>query len=252
MENNKKKIFYPKISIITVVLNKEKSIEKCLRSVANQSYPSKKIEHIVIDGGSTDKTLSIIKKYQNKLKYWQSKKDKGIYDAMNTGIRKCSGDIIGILNSDDFFYKNTFNIVAQYFNRFKIDFLFGSVIKHKIFHNFYPEKLWYTFNIYPSHSVSFFIKRKSQKKIGNYNIKFKYSADRDLFYRMINKYKLRGIATKRKEIFGKFSLDGISSKVSFLEKAKEETAIRLNNKENIFQVFIILIKLLFKNANKKL
>ena len=79
---------------------------------------------------------------------------------MNIGIKKTSGDIIGILNADDYFYKNALKIVSKYFVKNKIDFLFGSVLKKRIYHNFKPEKILYTFNFYPSHSVSFFIKRK--------------------------------------------------------------------------------------------
>ena len=228
-----------KISIITVVLNGEKSIERCLNSVINQKYPSNKIEHIIIDGGSKDKTVNILKKYKNKISYWHSKKDKGLYDAMNKGISKCTGEIIGILNSDDYFYPNTFKIVSNYFSNFKIDYLFGSVIKKRVYHNFFPQRLWYTFNIYPSHSVSFFIAGKAQKKIGKYNIKFKYSADRDLIYKLIKSTKLRGMPTKKKEIFGKFNMQGISSKVNFLTKINEEIKIRILNKQNILQILIV-------------
>ena len=188
----------PKITIITPVLNGGKYLEKCVQSVAKQSYPKKKIEHIVIDGGSSDNSIKIIKKYTKHIKYWHSKKDKGLFDAMNIGLKKSSGEIIGILNSDDFYYRNTFRIVAKYFNSSKIDFLFGSVLKQRIFHNFFPEKLWYTFNVYPSHSVSFFIRRKAQKKLGYYNTSFKYSADRDLVYRIIRK-KLKGTSTKKNQ-----------------------------------------------------
>jgi len=231
----------PKISIITPVMNGEKQLEKCLKSVSNQNYPKKYIEHIVIDGGSTDNSVSIIKKNKKNIKYWHTKKDRSLYDGINIGLQRCTGDIIGILNSDDYFYKNTFKTISKYFNKSNIDFLFGSVAKKKIFHNFYPSKLWYTFNIYPSHSVSFFIKRKIHKKIGNYNLKFKYSADRDLFYRMIAKFKLVGMATKRSEVFGKFNLFGISSRVPFLTKIYEEFRIRIFNRQNFFQVFLVTI-----------
>ena len=197
---NKKTIKLPKISIITVVLNGKKTINKCIKSVINQTYPSNKIEHIIIDGASTDKTVLIIKKYQKKIAYWHSKKDAGLYDAMNIGLKKCTGSLIGILNSDDFFNKNALKIVSKYFKNNKIDFLFGSVIKDRVYHNFFPDKLWYTFNIYPSHSVGFFITNKEKKKIGKYNTKFKYSADRDLIYRIIKNDSLNGLATKKKDI----------------------------------------------------
>ena len=251
--NNKKGINkYPKISIITVCLNSEKTILRCIDSVLQQNYPKNKIEYIIIDGGSKDKTLKYIKKKIHKIKYFESKKDNGIYDAMNKGLKKCKGEVIGILNSDDFFYKNTFKIVAKYFYQLKIDYLFGSVLKKRIYHNFFPQRLWYTFNIYPSHSVSFFIKRKVQKKIGKYNIKFFYSADRDLIYRLIQNKKFIGTSTKKNEIFGKFDMHGISSKVSFFQKNIEEIRIRLSNNENFFKVFLLLFIYLFYSLIKKI
>ncbi len=232
----------PIISIITVVLNGEKTLKKCIQSVINQSYPQNKIEYIVIDGGSRDRTISIIKKYAKKISYWHSKKDRGLYDAMNKGIKKSSGEIIGILNADDFYYKNALYIVKKYFENKKIDFLFGTVRKDRILHGFWPKKINWKFNIYPSHSGGFFIRRKAQKKIGYYNLKFKYSSDRDLIYRMIKVHKLRGICTKKQEVLSKFDVGGISSRVNFFERLIEEMSIRLHNKQNIF--FIILLFLI--------
>ena len=236
----KKKNLLPKISIITVVLNNDKQIKRCIKSVINQNYPKKKIEYIIIDGGSTDTTVSIIKKFQKKIAYWNSKKDSGLYDAMNKGIKKSSGDIIGILNSDDYYNKNALKTVSKYFLKNKIDFLFGGVKKKRIYHNFFPNRLWYTFNIYPSHSVSFFITKKAQKKVGYYNTKFKYSSDRDLIYRLIKNKNLEGFATKKNEILGVFSMTGLSSRVSFYEKTLEEIKIRLLNKENFIHTFGIM------------
>lgn len=155
-----------KISIITVCMNSEKTIMRCLKSVHNQNYPKNKIEHIVIDGKSSDKTVSIINKFKKKIKYFESKKDKGIYYAINKALKKCSGDIIGVLNSDDYYYKNTFRIVSKYFMAQKLDFLFGSVNHKRLYHGFYPKKIWYKLNIYPSHSVSFFIKKKNTTSNG--------------------------------------------------------------------------------------
>jgi len=244
--NIRKKI--PKISIITVVLNSEKTILRAINSVSKQNYKKNKIEHIIIDGGSKDNTVRIIKKNQKKIQYWQSKKDKGIYDAMNIGLAKCTGEIIGILNADDFFYKNTFSIVAKYFDKYNIDYLFGSVIKNRIYHNFFPKKIYYTFNICPAHSVSFFIKKDVQKKIGEYNIKYKYSADRDLFYRII-KRDLKGMATKKSEIFGKFNLYGVSSKISYYETLKEELKVRLNNQNFILALLVMSLSIINKIYN---
>ena len=132
----------PLITIITVVKNDEKKIEKTILSVLNQEY--KNIEHIVIDGKSSDGTIAIIKKYKNKLIFF-SNKDKNLWQAMNRGIKKSSGSIIGILNSGDVFYPKALTIVSKYFNDYKIDFLFGAVKKNKVFHLYEPEKIFYRF-----------------------------------------------------------------------------------------------------------
>jgi glycosyltransferase involved in cell wall biosynthesis len=90
------------ISIITVVYNGEQYIEETIQSVINQTYDN--VEYIIIDGGSTDRTLNIIKKYEDKIDYWVSEKDNGIYDAMNRGLEILTGDFIIMLNAGDYFY----------------------------------------------------------------------------------------------------------------------------------------------------
>jgi len=233
-KKNKKILF----SIITVSLNQPKIINN-FNSLKKQTY--KNFEHIVIDGGSTDKTVDIIKKNSKNISYWQSKKDEGIYDAINIGIKKSKGQIIGILNADDIYYKNALKIVKKYFENKNIDFLFGTVKKERVLQGFWPDKIKWKFNIYPSHSGGFFITKKAQKQIGYYNLKFKYSSDRDLIYRMIVKYKLKGVSTKRSEILSKFDTRGISSRIGFFDRLFEETRIRLNNNQNIFFVFLLII-----------
>jgi glycosyltransferase involved in cell wall biosynthesis len=94
----------PLISVITVVYNDIKSIENTMLSVFNQTYPN--IEYIIIDGGSTDGTVAVVKKYQDKLAYWASEPDKGIYDAMNKGISFAKGSWVNFMNSGDWFYSN--------------------------------------------------------------------------------------------------------------------------------------------------
>ncbi len=239
----------PVITIITVVLNNKKKIDKALKSIFKQSY--KNIELIVIDGGSTDGTVNIIKKYQKKFNYWISEKDDGIYDAINKGIKKSTGDIIGILHSDDYLYKDGISIVAKYFkNNPKIDFLFGSVKKYKLLYGYRPWKIFFSFGFYSTHSVGFFIKRTSQIKLGYYNTKYKYSSDYDLFYRMIVNKKMLGMATKKEEIIGVFRRGGVSSRLSFIDYLNETIKIRLDNGQNRLLVLIIFILKYLKNISK--
>ena len=239
-----------KISIITVTKNSEKFLHQNILSVKSQNY--KNFEHIFVDGNSEDKTLEIIKSYKKKkIKLIKNKNDKGLYHAMNIGIKNSSGDIIGILNSDDIYYKNTLRIVNKYFNKYKdLDFLFGSVYKHKLLSGYNPDIINWSFGFYTTHSVGFFIKKKSQLKVGLYDLKYNYSADYDLFLRMIKKFKLRGLSTKKKEIFGKFRLGGLSSKINFLDYLIECNKIRLNNGQNSFQVYIIFLLRILKNFKK--
>ena len=134
-----------KISIITVTKNSEKFLKENIKSVLKQNY--KNYEHIFVDGNSTDNTIKIIRSYKKKVKLIQNKNDKGLYDAMNVGIKYAKGDIIGILNSDDYFYDNALEIVKTYFEKKpEIDFLFGSVHKFTLRHGFFPKKVYWTFN----------------------------------------------------------------------------------------------------------
>jgi len=237
----------PLITIITVVKNDEKKIEKTILSVLNQEY--KNIEHIVIDGKSSDGTIAIIKKYKNKLIFF-SNKDKNLWQAMNRGIKKSSGSIIGILNSGDVFYPKALTIVSKYFNDYKIDFLFGAVKKNKVFHLYEPEKIFYRFNIYPSHSCGFFIKKNAQKKVGYYNENLEICSDYDLFYKMITKYKMKGTSTKKNEVMGKFDMSGLSSRQSFLKTLFFEIIIRYRNGQNfLFLFFLFFLKIFNKLRN---
>jgi len=113
----------PVVSIITVVKNGEKYLEQTIKSVINQTYIN--IEYIIIDGGSTDNTIDIIKEYESRIDYWSSESDKGIYDAMNKGVRIASGQWINFMNAGDRFYKS--NTIEKIFlkKNDKIDFIYG-------------------------------------------------------------------------------------------------------------------------------
>ena len=236
-----------KITIITVVKNDEKNIEKTIRSVLSQRYNN--IQYIVIDGNSTDKTLDIVKKFKNKIQII-SRKDKNLWEAINLGLRKSKGEIIGILNSKDIFYKNALKTVNYYFRKHKIEFLFGAVKKDRIYYKFEPEKIFYRFNIYTSHSCGFFIRTKAQKKLGYYNTDYDYCSDYDLFYRMIVEKKMKGISTKKNEVIGKFDLNGISSRVPFYKQYYYEMKIRLDNGQNKIVVFTIFFLRLLRNFKR--
>ncbi len=162
------------------------------------------------------------------------------------------GKFIGIVNSDDIYKKNALKIISRYIKKYKdIDFIFGSVKKHwGILHGYKPQKIFYSWGFYSSHSTGFFLRRSSAQKIGTYNLKYKYHADYEYFYRMIVNKKMSGIATKKKEITGVFRRGGFSSKISYKKLFKEEMKIRLDHKQNIVLIGIIFIYKLFKNFNK--
>ena len=238
------------ISIVTVTLNSEKYIEETIQSVLNQK--NKNFEYIIIDGGSSDKTINIIKKYENKIDYWVSEPDKGLYDAFNKGLTLVAGDIVGFVNSDDVYTNESLSIVEKYFKKYpNLDFLFGGVKKHwGLLYGYKPWKIFFSWGFYSSHSTGFFIKLESAKKVGFYNLKYKYSSDYDLFYRMIVKFRMKGMGTKKNEIFGHFRRGGYSSKISFLDHFFEEIKIRLDNGQNKLLVLFVIIFKFLKNINR--
>lgn len=198
-----------KISIITVVLNAKKTIRKTIESVLLQEY--KDIEYLIIDGGSTDGTLSIIEEYRSKLSCFVSEPDCGIYDAMNKGIKKSTGDIIGLLNADDWYEKEALPLVAAEFERTKASIVAGGI--------FYIEKngikklrrqvsfseLWRTM---PTGHPSIFITRKAYNEFGLYDTQYKIAADYELLLRM---YHAGSSVTMTGTIFANFRIGGTTS-----------------------------------------
>ena len=239
-QNNNKKL----ITIITVVKNGEATIERCIKSVLNQNYNN--LEYIIIDGKSSDGTKDIINKYKNYIAKIIIEDDDGIWDAMNKGIKNASGEIVGFLNSDDYYFDNALETVNNYFSKNNIDFLFGSVQKYKLMHGYRPWLIDWSFGFYTSHSVGFFIKTKIHKDVGLYDTKF-ISADLDFFYKLISINKKIGLSSKKNEIFGKFEKGGFSSKINYVEHLEDLNKIRINNGQNkIFVYFLFLIKIIKK------
>ena len=119
-----------KISLLTVCYNSAATIEKTIQSVAQQSYDE--VEYIIVDGGSTDDTLAIIQRYPQVVSRWISEPDKGLYDAMNKGIALATGDLVGILNSDDTFYADdVLAQVAQFHQTHDIEASVGNIVQHQ-------------------------------------------------------------------------------------------------------------------------
>jgi glycosyltransferase involved in cell wall biosynthesis len=116
---------YPTISIVTPCYNSGEYLEQTILSVLEQNYP--KLEYIIIDGGSTDNSIEIIKKYQNKLAYWISEKDEGMYYALQKGFEKSTGEIMAWINADDLYHKKSFLAVAELFSKYSnINWLVGA------------------------------------------------------------------------------------------------------------------------------
>ena len=240
----------PLISIITVVYNNASHLQKTFDSIFSQNY--KNYELIVIDGNSNDGTVEVIKKNAHKITFWLSEPDGGIYDAFNKGMKYAKGDYLGFVNSDDILLPDALQILKNYIKKFpEADFFFGSVKKHwGILHGYKPWKIRFSWGFYSSHSTGFFIKSKSAKLVGDYNLKYKYSADYDYFYRMIVKKKMKGIATRKDEIFGIFNRGGYSSTISFKDHFKEEIQIRKDNGQSYITLLIIIIYKSIKNFKR--
>ncbi len=185
-----------KISIITVVYNNERTIREAIECVLSQSYNN--IEYIIIDGGSSDNTVNIINEYKNKLGYFISEKDKGIYHAMNKGINAATGDIIGILNSDDLYNNNTIieEIIGYFINNSELDLVYGDLFYVKSENTNNVVRKWVSKQYYvkyfengnvPPHP-SLFVKRKVYEQAGVFNLEFKLAADYEFMLRIFKKH----------------------------------------------------------------
>jgi glycosyltransferase involved in cell wall biosynthesis len=187
-----------KISIITATYNSASTIKECIESVNAQTY--KNIEHIIIDGASKDNTLEIINNLPNRVTKIVSEPDKGIYDAMNKGIKAATGDVIGILNSDDFFTSdNIIEIVVENFKNCDIDALYGDVhfvnpddITKSV--RYYSSAIFkpslFRFGFMPAHP-SFYMKRECYEKYGLYSLDYKIASDYDLLIRYLHREKIK-------------------------------------------------------------
>lgn len=187
-----------KVSIITIAFNSAETIETTIQSVLSQDYPN--IEYIVVDGASTDQTLAIVNRYRDQIATIVSEPDKGIYDAMNKGVRKATGDVIGILNSDDFYADQSVitDVVKTFQASPSADALYADLI---YVDRFKPEKViryWkagpfrrsrFRAGWMPPHPT-FFVKRQAYETHGNYRLELRSAADYELMLRFLYKHEV--------------------------------------------------------------
>lgn len=249
MTLNKDADYQPLISIITVVYNGIKTIEQTILSVVRQPYQNK--EYIIIDGGSTDGTVDIIKKYQSHLAYWISEPDNGIYDAMNKGIAHAKGELIGILNSNDWFEENIFNTIAEQFLKTGNNCIIHGMLRNFLEEEFYNitgnsiRRLRYDMIQHPT----CFIPLKIYETFGTYDTRYKYSADYDLILRFVNKEVSFSFIEK---VITNFRLGGVSS---IPEAEKEMYMVRANHHliskaEGFLRIFLVQISSIAKKFLK--
>lgn len=223
-----------KISIITITLNSAKTLPRTLESVQSQAYPE--IEHIIVDGASTDSTPSLIECYakQHKNVRWISEKDNGIYNALNKGIAMATGDVIGLLHSDDvFFSPHSIEQIAAAFEDQKIDVVYGDlqycwggkIVRRWKSNTFHPHSLKYGWM--PPHPTVY-VRKEVYAQVGKYDERFRISADYDMMLRIFGaKYR----SCYLPEVLVSMEMGGASNKDvrALLSKTQEDYIVLKKN-----------------------
>jgi glycosyltransferase len=226
-----------KVSIITITYNSAATVEDTLKSVVDQDYPN--IEYLIIDGKSKDNTLQIVNKYQDKITKIVSEKDKGLYDALNKGISLATGDIIGMLHSDDLYASNQVisDIVKTFENNPSAEGVYADLVfvdrndVNKITRTWESgdyEEGDFLNGWMPPHPT-FFVKKECYVRYGGFNTSLRLSADYELMLRMIHKNKIR-LAYLPKVVV-KMRMGGVSN-VSFFVRLKANIEDRMAWKLN--------------------
>lgn len=241
-----------KVSIITPTYNSAQTVRDTIESVLSQDYDN--IEYIIIDGYSKDNTLDIIKEYSDQIAVVVSEPDKGIYDAMNKGIRLATGDVVGILNSDDFFTSNdVISIVVKEFMHNQTDAIYGDI------HFVRPENLnkcvryyssaifspfLFRFGFMPAHP-SFYVKKSCYEQLGTYDLNYRIAADYDLMIRFLYKEKIRYKYLKKDFVtmrIGGISTEGVNSRILL-----NKEIVRACKKYGIYtNLFFLSLKYIYK------
>ena len=187
-----------KISVITVCYNSAATIADTFASVAAQSHPD--VEHIVIDGGSTDGTVDIIKRHQPQIAHWISEKDRGLYDAMNKGLQKANGDVVGFLNADDVYYDGrVLSVIAKKMSEENIQACFGDLVYvdpknlQKII-RYWKSKPYkngaFKYGWVPAHPT-FYAQKNVYLRHGGFDLSYQLASDFDIMCRFIEKHHIK-------------------------------------------------------------
>lgn len=222
---------YPKISIVTPSFNQGQYIEQTILSIINQGYPN--LEYIIIDAGSTDDTIEIIKKYEHHISYWVSESDNGQSDALNKGLAKCTGEIFNWVNSDDYLEENALFKIADYFaNNRRIDMVCGwcslfdedtleETFKHRteIF-----ETLEETLVEQRINQPASFYRLSVVKGLGGVNPHLHYIMDLDMWFRYLAAFG-QGRILLTDDLFAHFRLHNQSKTTQLQQKFREEEKV---------------------------
>jgi glycosyltransferase involved in cell wall biosynthesis len=246
---------FPKISIITPSFNQGKYIEQTILSVINQNYPN--LEYIIIDGGSTDETVEIIKKYEKHITFWLSEQDRGQSHAINKGLQKATGELFNWLNSDDYLKNRAlFDIAEKYLTNKNPDVICG-------FTHCFFEETGKTSHIYrmgikknPARTITnvemnqpgTFYNLQKIKKLGGVNESLNYIFDDELWFRFLSEYGQKNIVLSDK-IYVNFRLHGTSKSVhdGFEKFLKERNTVYLKMSEQMNLPDFIIKKLSNEN-----
>ena len=207
-----------KISIITVTYNSAKFINDCLKSVKTQNYDN--IEHIVVDGNSADETLPLLNSKRDQIKELISEPDKGVYDAMNKGIKIATGEVIGFLNSDDFYANNKIisKVASVFNNNSSIDACYADLVYTQQMDTSKVIRYWksnkfiagsFSKGWRPPHPT-FFARSSVYKRFGQFNLDYSISADYELMMRFLEIYKIN--VHYIPELWVKMRVGGLSNK----------------------------------------
>ena len=205
-----------KVSLITVTCNSEKYLADCIESVRQQDYPN--IEYIVIDGASTDNTLALIRGADTVIDKWISEKDAGMYDAINKGMKMATGDIIGILNSDDMLASSaTISGIVDCFRQNEVDSIFGDLVYVDAMDTSRIYRYWkgatynrkaFQWGWMPAHPT-FYLRREVVESLGGYKTHFHSAADFEFMTRYL--YKHRVSSCYHPELIVKMRKGGMSN-----------------------------------------